>query len=125
MVSDRPGSKGEARNAKSPGEAWSCLIDNNILDNIVECTNIYISSVKDNFNRECDALPTNRGEIKALFGLLYFARMMKSNRLNIKDIWATDGSRISLFPTTMGQNRFLFLLRCLRFDNINTRQSRK
>ncbi|KAJ4426647.1 hypothetical protein ANN_26445 [Periplaneta americana] len=111
IVTHLPGCKGQARQAKLPLETWSCLIDDNIIDDIVKYTNIYIRSIQNNFVRERDASITDQTEIKALFGLLYFAGALRSAKLNAKDLWTTDGTGIPLFPATMGINRFFFLIR--------------
>ncbi|KAJ8932981.1 hypothetical protein NQ318_011198 [Aromia moschata] len=65
---------------------------------------------------------TNICEIKALIGLLYLARFYRSSRLNLDDLWVTDGTGIDLFWKTMSLQR---LLCCLRFDNIENREERK
>ncbi|KAJ4448309.1 hypothetical protein ANN_10324 [Periplaneta americana] len=122
IVTHLPGCKGQARQAKLPLETWSYLIDDNIIDYIVKYTNIYIRSIQNNFVRERDASITDQTEIKALFGQLYFAGALRSAKLNAKDLWTTDGTGIPLFPATMGINRFFFLLRCLHFDDITTRE---
>lgn len=120
-----PTVKMAAKQANTPLDAWLSMIDDSIIDDIVTCTNIYISSVSGQYVRDRDANLTNSDELKALFGLLYFAGVMKSNNLNTKELWNTNGSGIELFPATMGINRFHFLLRCIRFDNIHTRDERK
>lgn len=64
-------------------------------------------------------------ELNALFGLLYLAGLHKSSHVNVRDIWATDGTGLEIFPATMSYNRFQFLLRCIRFDNIENREERR
>ncbi|KAJ4437242.1 hypothetical protein ANN_17377 [Periplaneta americana] len=111
IVTHLPDCKGQARQAKLPLETWSCLIDDNIIDDIVKYTNIYIRSIQNNFVRERHALITDQTEIKALFGLLYFAGALRSAKVNAKDLWTTDGTGLPLFRATKGINRFFFLLR--------------
>jgi hypothetical protein len=48
---------------------------------IVENTNVYIESVKDNYARESSARSTGIIEMKAVIGLLYLASCLKSSRL--------------------------------------------
>ncbi|KAJ8966080.1 hypothetical protein NQ314_003749 [Rhamnusium bicolor] len=64
----------------------------NILDLIVKQTNTYIDQIRQKFSRERDAVSTHKREIKALFGLLYYAGVFKSARLNTRDLWAQDGT---------------------------------
>ena len=71
IVTHLPGTKGAARQADTPLKAWQCFFTDELLQTIVEYTNIYIGIIKDNFQRDRDAKTTNLEEIKALFGLLY------------------------------------------------------
>lgn len=116
-----PGPKGNARNARSPLETFSLYFPDSLLDKIVNYTNMYIESIKDNYTRDRDALPTTIEELKSLIGLLFLAGALKSSHQNISDLWSSDGTGVDLFRCTMNQRRFSFLLRALRFDNPNTR----
>ncbi|KAJ4438584.1 hypothetical protein ANN_14531 [Periplaneta americana] len=95
----------------APLSQFTTYKDDNIIDDVVKYTNIYIRSIQNNFVREQHASITDQTEIKALFGLLYFAFALRSAKVNAKDLWTTDGTGIPLFPATMGINRFFFLLR--------------
>jgi hypothetical protein len=64
-------------------------------------------------------------ELRALFGLLYFCGRMRNSHINTKDIWATDGSGCDWAIAAMSRQRFHFLLKCLRFDNMHTREERR
>ncbi|KAK9719494.1 Transposase IS4 [Popillia japonica] len=149
IFTGKPGPKGAAKNAVSVVDTWSLMISEEILQLIVQHTNIYIHTQMDRFSRERDARETNiseikaligllyhagtlksaklntQGEIKALIGLLYHAGTLKSAKLNTQDLWAKDGSGIDIFIATMSRKRFLFLLKCLRFDSVLTRSQRK
>ena len=125
IVTKLPGNIGSATTVSSPADAWSLLFDNIIIERIVDCTNIYIDKIVDNFQRERDAKRTNVIEIKAFIGLLYLCGVHKSSHVNVRDIWATDGTGLEIFHHTMSYKRFLFLLRCLRFDDVRDRLKRK
>lgn len=81
-------------------------------------------------NRKCKALQPHfeekdmfsSSEIYAFIGLFLHAGVTRSNRENIRDLWATSGHPI--FRATMSRNRFCMLLRWIRFDNSATRQDR-
>lgn len=81
-------------------------------------------------NRKCKALQPHfeekdmfsSSEIYAFIGLLLHAGVTRSNRENIRDLWATSGHPI--FRATMSRNRFCMLLRWIRFDNSATREDR-
>lgn len=60
-------------------------------------------------------------EINALFGLLYLAGVLRSNHLNLQDLWSDDPLSPQYFRAVMSQKRFYLLLRALRFDDISTR----
>nr|CAH7758124.1 unnamed protein product [Callosobruchus chinensis] len=64
-------------------------------------------------------------EIQALIGLLYLSGVLKSNRLNVEEIWTQNGTGVELFRLTMSQCRFRFLCNHLRFDDLATREERK
>lgn len=119
-----PGVIGDAKGAKTELESWSCIINDAMFDITVCHINQYISSITDKFSHERDANFTDKIEIKAFIGLLYLAGVLHSNRQNLKELWGTDGFGVDLFHTVMNL-RFKFLIRCLRFDNKNTREERK
>ncbi|XP_057652381.1 piggyBac transposable element-derived protein 4-like [Diorhabda carinulata] len=96
-----------------------------MLNMIVDSTNLYIESIKAKFNRERNCRPTDLIEIRALFGLLYLAGVFRGGHRNLKDFWASDGLGIDLFKMAMSEKRFRFLLRCLRFDERSTREERR
>lgn len=81
--------------------------------------------VRENYVRPRDALYTNFDEIRALFGLLYMEGILKSSHVNASDLWSNDGFAPELFRLVISINRFRFLLRVIRFDDINTREDRK
>ena len=63
--------------------------------------------------------------MKAFLGLLLLAGTCHSNRMNLDDLWKTDGTGMDVFRLTMSLHRFHFLLCCIRFDDKATRGSRK
>ena len=95
-----------------------------MLEIVVEDTNLYISDLGAGYVRERKAKPTDLCEIKALFGLLYLAGTLKSGRLNTKELWDRNGVGVERFWLVMSRDCFHFLLRCLRFDNLETREKK-
>ena len=120
-----PGVKQYAKNAKSVLECWSLYFTDDMLAIIVDNTNLYISKLTEKYTRERRAKPTDVCEIKALLGLLYLAGTLKSSRLNTKELWERNGTGVERFWLVMSRDRFHFLLRCLRFDNLDTRDERR
>ena len=96
-----------------------------MLSDIVSFTNTKIRSVQGSFMHQRDARETDIIELKPLLGLLYLAGVQKSNHKNIFDLWRADGTGTEYFRLVMGVNRFKFLLRMLRFDNIHERKELK
>lgn len=114
-----------AKNAKTALECISLFLDDETIDKITTYTNVYITTLHEKYSRERDCKLTEAIEIKAFVGLLYMVAIKKTEHLNLKGIWLDDGTGCDVFKATMSINRFLFLLRVLHFDDINTRQERK
>ncbi|CAH1997131.1 unnamed protein product [Acanthoscelides obtectus] len=120
-----PGVRDYGKHARSEIECWSLFFSDKMLEEIVEKTNLYITRISENYSRDRAAKLTDLLEIKALFGLLYLAGTLKSSKLNTKEIWNRQGTGIERFWVTMSEQRFRFLLTCLRFDDLSTRDERK
>ncbi|UYV83427.1 hypothetical protein LAZ67_23000974, partial [Cordylochernes scorpioides] len=125
IISQLPGPKSEAKSIESESDAFTKIIDIDMVQKIVDCTNAYISNIKEHFSRERDAKLTTVTEILALFGLLIMSGVKRAAHLTYKELWAVDGSGVEIVRAIMSQDCFLFLLRCLRFDDITTRKERK
>lgn len=125
IMTHLPGVIGAAKTAKTPVECWNCLFTEDVLNDIVKYTNQYIDNIKAAFSRERDAKHTDLVEIRAFIGLLYLAGVYKANRLSLEELWGTDGDGIAMFSLVMSIKRFKFLIRCLRFDDRETRSARK
>ena len=50
---------------------------------------------------------------------------LHGGRMNIHDFWSTDGLGTECFPVTMALRSFRFLLKCIRFDDVMSRQQRR
>ncbi|XP_022182080.1 uncharacterized protein LOC111041934 [Myzus persicae] len=62
--------------------------------------------------------------MKAIIGLLHLSGSLRSSHQNLCDLWRTDGLGVDYFQATMNIRRFRFILQCLRFDNVNSRNTR-
>lgn len=126
IIREVPGPCLEALNSTTPLEIFRLFLPDDTLSKIVNFTNVYMTEkVRDNFERKRDCRPTDISEIKGLLGLLFYIGKLRGAHLNTKDLWATDGSGCDICISTMSRNRFHFLLRCLRFDDIRTRAGRR
>lgn len=127
IVTQLPGPKRQARQARSELECWNLFLPETILEKLVHYTNIKIRQVQPNYARVRDARQTDISEMKALLGLLYLAGVSISAKQNVLDLWKKDGLGVEIFSLIMGVNRFRFLLQNLRFDDVDSedRQQRK
>lgn len=125
IVLHLPGPKGEAKNKTSVKELWQLFFPDSLIEIILTNTNKEIEVRAARFNREQYYVQkTNRSELLALIGLLYFAGVLKNAHLSLADMWS-EKFGASIFRCTMPKNRFDFLLTCLRFDDKTTRPERK
>jgi len=113
ILTKLPELMGHVRNATTPFEAWSCLITNEILDNIAQHTSQYILSIQPKFCHESDAKLTDKIEVKDFIGLLCLAGALRSNkqRLDLEELWGANGDGIEHFRMVMNHKRFKFLIR--------------
>jgi hypothetical protein len=66
-----PGVKSAAKHTTTSIEAWETFFTEEMLQLIVECTNLEIQRIRENYSRERNANPTNIVELKAPIGLLF------------------------------------------------------
>lgn len=105
---------------------WLELFDTKMIDTIVTCTNQKLSQVRIKYKKpdKIELRATNREEMKAFLGLLFYTSVFKSNHEHTKYVFATDGSGREIFRCVMSQFRFLTLLNYIRFDDSNSRPQR-
>lgn len=125
IVFQSPGVKNIAQSAEKALEIWKLFFSDLVIDIIIKNTNKYVQSITKNYSRERDAKPTDKTEIQALLGLLLFAGVRRNGRLHVKDLFRTDGSSPEIFRLAMNWTRFSFLLKCLCFDDKETRPQRR
>lgn len=121
-----PGTKGNARNVRSEIDCLKLFINDTVIEIITVSTNIYIDKIKNNFQRFRDARRADKREIAAFVGILIFIGTFRSSRKNLRQIWDNSkGSGIEACYLAMSEKRFRFLIRCLRFDDVRTRDERR
>jgi hypothetical protein len=101
-----PGVTGKAKNVEGISNTWQCLFDQEMLEMIVTYTNQYIESIRSNYERERNALPTDVAEMRAFIGLLYLAGMHTAGRKSLQDLWDCNVFGIEIFQLTMSEYRF-------------------
>ena len=99
IVTHLPGVKSATKHATTPIEAWETFFTEEMLQLIVEYTNLEIQRIRGNYPRERNANPTDIVELKALIGLLFLAGLLRSYHVNTANLWAVDGTgtNISMF----------------------------
>lgn len=125
LVKHMFGAKAAVLNLKRPIDIWKHFFTDQMINEIVNETNKHIELNQHKYARVRDANPTDSSELQAVFGLLYLSSVLKSGRVNVKELWSSSGLGIEIFRLTLSRTRFLFLLQHLRFDDIATRQERK
>lgn len=98
-----------------------------MINKIVEYTNLYIERRRSagEYERHRDYKVTSRSEMMALFGILFMLLINKSNKADANRAWKTNGTGLMICRAAFGINRFRFLLRSLRFDDLLTRKDRE
>ncbi|UYV76808.1 hypothetical protein LAZ67_14002078 [Cordylochernes scorpioides] len=125
IITHLPCSKQFGKNTPNPLEAFLKFISIDIIKKIVEYTNIFIETIRPNYSRERDCRNTDENEIRCLLGLIIIIRKNRASHLHFKEIWNANGTGIEICRAAMAYERFLFLLRVIRFDNVLTRQIRR
>lgn len=105
--------------------AFDRFFTDDIIENIVYCTNLEIARMRENYDRSRNARDTTKTEILAFIGLLILAGAKKQDHTHFRELWTTDGTGSEIFRACMGSIRFLFLLSAVRFDDKTTRADRK
>ncbi len=98
--------------------SWELFFDSAMSESIIDFTSIRMDLLGYLFQRDRDTKETDVMEIRALFGLLYMAGKMCVSCMNIDDFHRTDGTGVS--SSNLLRQKIWFLLRALRFDNVNT-----
>lgn len=116
-----------ARGIQNEQDAFFQIIDISMIDDVLKYTNMYIDQLRlqHHYSRDRDCRNIDRQEFMAYLGLLYIIGINKSHHANVKEIFASDGTGIEIARAVMGYKRFLFITRCLRFDDVNSRAERR
>ena len=125
IIRERRGPRVPALQAKTPYEFWKLFVTPEMLELLVEKTNLLIRDKRESYTQKSKARDTDKVEMKVFLGLLLLAGTYHSNRRNLDDLWKTDATGIDVFWLKMSLHRFRFLLCCIRFDDKATRASRK
>nr|CAI5820033.1 unnamed protein product [Callosobruchus analis] len=109
IVSRLPGVKNIAKNANSVESCWRLYITEEMVEQIVQYTNIYLAKLRNNYSRERDCRDTDTTEVYAFIGLLYMAGTRKAQYVNTKELWDNSIFSPACFRLTMSRERFHLL----------------
>jgi len=109
IVLHLPGVKRIDKDAKSVLDCWKLFFPDTVVIDIVECTNKYLAKIRANYQNNKNVRDTTKEEMDALLGLLYLAGYLRSNHLNLHDLWRTDGFSPEYFRAVMSEKRFFFI----------------
>lgn len=65
-----------------------------------------------------------KAEIYAVFGALFLIGVKRGNRADLSEYFTKNGTGLIILRANFSENRFRFLLRFIRFYDINTRAKR-
>jgi hypothetical protein len=120
-----PGPAGIAKELLEPKDLFYLFVEEEMIDVIVQYTNVEIEIKNNKYKTsKYTNTKTSANEIKALLGLLIQSAAPKSNHLPTRTLFDTLRSA-KTYKACMSAERFDFLLRCMRFDDRNTRQERR
>src|SRR5215475_3227444 len=97
IVKKFPGPTSHARNASTELEAYLKIMDIDIIDEIVKCTNKYMQGIRHKFARERRCTETSISEVMALLGLLYLIGTRKGHHTNVRELCTADGTGLQIF----------------------------
>lgn len=102
----------------SLASAWRLLIDNNVLKHIKNCTE---TEARSRLNDDTWSMTLD--ELEAFLGIWYVRGASGAKGLAVKSLWSTKWG-LPLCKMAMARNRFLEILKYLRFDIKSTRSER-
>lgn len=101
------------------------LFGDDIIDEIVKCTNKVIPGQAANYSDQRRGISlTDSDEIRALLGLLIFSGGRRDCHLTAREMFSPKTGP-PIYRAAMSEERFCFLLSCLRFDDKDTRDTRQ
>ena len=129
IILGKEGPRGPAKNVRTPIDAFSCYITDEILEEMLLHTNNKINRFIEQFR---EALATSKysyvkevtlPELKVLIGIIYIRTALQLNIFRTRDVFFHESSN-DIFQSVMSYNRFAFVLRFLEFDDKDIRPGR-
>lgn len=70
-------------------------------------------------------IPLEVNQSQSLLWVVIFDWYKKGHHTNVKELWAVDGLDIEITRASMSYKQFLFLTRCINFNDRKTRDERQ
>lgn len=118
------GPRGTAKDCNTVSEHFLHFFPNTLLEIILQHTNAEIIRQAEKYSSHENVSQITIEELKALFAVLVLSAAKKDNHLSAKHMFNVSISG-TFYRACMSQNRFTFLLNCIRFDEKETRQERQ
>ncbi|XP_049774726.1 piggyBac transposable element-derived protein 4-like [Schistocerca cancellata] len=107
------------------GKAFLMYFDDNILDNILMCTNQKLGNLRESsediFTKNSKAF--EREKIVSAIGILFNCGVHRQNKDSLHDIFSKVN--FPMYQASFSEHRLRLLLKCLRFDDALTQAARK
>lgn len=104
---------------------FSLFLDEEMLNDIVRCVNNYIEEKGPRHARETQTTSkTSICELRAVICILIQAGAKHDNHRTTQEMFSHQHGA-SLYRASMNEQRLNYLLRCLTFDDVRTRQERE
>jgi len=97
--------------------SWNLLVRNSMLEEILRNSNKKLSALYPE-----GKIVTN-DELLAFIGLIYFRGAFGWRKMRVSEMWSKEFGP-AIFRETMSRFRFQQIMRCLRFDDIDSRRAR-
>lgn len=125
IVTGNLGPNAEARACDSPEKCFNLFIDDSFLDIVCQWTNKRIEIEASRYTKKTAThRSVEREELLVFIGVLIFSGCQKDGHMSTCDMWSADIG-VPLYRAAMSQARFEFILNCLRFDDPQTRETRR
>lgn len=111
--------------AEKPSDFMDLFLTDSMLNNITHYTNKKIDIEAPRFGKQkATTKQVTVKELRAYLGILIQAGALKNGKLSIDEMFSQQYG-CPMNRAAMSKERFAFLTRCLRFDDLTTRKERK
>lgn len=122
----------KSKNVLSVIDCFRIFISSDIIEMIIKYSNqrakTFINLYNDKHeNKLPEWVDIDRTELDAFFGILILTGRFREARESVHNIWSIKNQSLSrpVYRAIMSRNRFIDILRFIRFDDLNTRVQRK